>query len=104
MKITNFCHYNVITLTCLITNFSSDFAIDCLREQWQALEGLAGVAFSCNSLRKAKRYYEEACGICAAGGSKIRRPHEQERLLRKLATFCRMLQTSVTIHHYIIVV
>ena len=60
--------------------------IDCQRDQWQALEGLAGVALYRGDMNRAVSCYQKAVGICAAVGNNTQ---EQDRLVRKLSSVLR---------------
>lgn len=60
---------------------------DCHRDQWQALEGLAGVSLYKNNAGKAVSYLQKAVGICAALGSNNQ---EQDRLVGKLSSALRL--------------
>ncbi|XP_067933065.1 uncharacterized protein [Watersipora subatra] len=58
-----------------------------LRNQWQALEGLGGVALYRSKIEKAAQLYQKAIGICAHVDSS---DQEQDRLVLKLTYVLRM--------------
>ena len=68
----------------------------CLKDQWQSLEGLGGVALSRGHINKAAEWYQKAVGVCASVGANSQ---EQNRLVTKLSAALKLIRPAGKIYN-----